>query len=193
MSKMIDTDKLAKLAKNLDDRAAAKVKLEEDRAVAAENALQESISTKQDATDNTLNTEDKTIVGAINELDSEVFDIAANVISLDTYKADKSYVDEQINGINNVEVVSVPIVDSVLSLTLDKYQKTNMISGTTIKFPTVTKFTEIHLYFDAEIDIELNFPECKWRVEPNIEAGKSYEVVCTYNTINWLVNVMVYS
>ena len=105
----------------------------------------------------------------------------------------KSYVDEQINSINNVEVVSVPIVDGVLSLTLDKYQKTNMVSGTTIKFPTVTKFTEIHLYFDAEIDMELKFPDCKWRVEPNIESGKSYEVVCTYNTMNWLVNVIVYS
>lgn len=91
------------------------------------------------------------------------------------------------------EVVSVPIVDGVLSLTADKYQKTTMVSGTTIEFPSVTKFTEIHLYFDAEIDMELNFPDCKWRVEPNIEAGKSYEVVCTYNTINWLVNVMVYS
>ena len=195
--------------------------------------------------DDTLNTEDKTIVGAINELDSEVFDIAANVISLDNYKLDKT--DERLTtenkdivaAINEIkeatksidaltlngyslwvgttselnaianrdpntlyfeiddgtgeEVVSVPIVDGVLSLTADKYQKTTMVSGTTIEFPTVDKFTEIHLYFDAEIDMALNFPDCKWRVEPNIEAGKSYEVVCTYNTINWLVNVIVYS
>ena len=68
-----------------------------------------------------------------------------------------------------------------------------MVDGTSIVFPEVTKFTEIHLYFDAETNLSLNFPDCKWRVEPNIEAGKSYEVICTYNTINWLVNIMVYS
>ena len=51
--------------------------------------------------DEGLNTEDKTIVGAINELESEVFDIAANVISMDVYKADKTYVDEQLSNVTN--------------------------------------------------------------------------------------------
>ena len=91
------------------------------------------------------------------------------------------------------EVVQVDIVDNILQLTADKYQKTNMVDGTEIIFPSVNKFTEIHLYFDAETNLSLNFPDCKWRVEPNIEAGKSYEIICTYNTINWLVNIMVYS
>ena len=48
MSKMMDTDKIGKLAKKLDDRAAAKVQLEEDRAVAAENALDTKINEKAD-------------------------------------------------------------------------------------------------------------------------------------------------
>ena len=91
------------------------------------------------------------------------------------------------------EVVQVDVVDGVLNLTDDKYQKTNMINGTELVFPNVNKFTEIHLYFDADENMDLTFPDCKWRVEPNIEAGKSYEVICTYNTINWLVNIMVYS
>ena len=91
------------------------------------------------------------------------------------------------------EVVQVDVVDGVLNLTDDKYQKTNMVDGTEILFPSVNKFTEIHLYFDAENVMNLTFPDCKWRAEPNIEAGKSYEVICTYNTINWLVNIMVYS
>jgi hypothetical protein len=73
------------------------------------------------------------------------------------------------------------------------YQKTNMVTGTQIVFPEVNSFTEIHLYFDAETDMDLNFPDCRWRVDPNIEAGKSYEIVATYNTIQWLVNVIVYS
>ena len=92
------------------------------------------------------------------------------------------------------EVVQVDIVDNILQLTADKYQKTNMVDGTEILFPSVNKFTEIHLYFAADSDMNINLPDnCKWRVEPNIEEGNSYEIIATYNTIEWLVNVIVYS
>ena len=43
------------------------------------------------------------------------------------------------------EVVQVDIVNNILQLTADKYQKTNMVDGTEILFPSVNKFTEIHL------------------------------------------------
>ena len=92
------------------------------------------------------------------------------------------------------EVVQVDIVDGILQLTDDKYQKTNMVDGTEIVFPSVNKFTELHLYFSAGSDMNINLPDdCKWRVEPNIEEGNSYEIIATYNTIEWLVNVIVYS
>lgn len=92
------------------------------------------------------------------------------------------------------EVIQVDIVDGYLNLTTDKYQKTNMITGTELVFPEVTKFTEIHLYFDAENDMDLILPSnCKSRVSPNIESGNSYEIIATYNTIRWLVNIIVYS
>ena len=94
---------------------------------------------------------------------------------------------------DSIEVVQVNPVNGVLTLTTNKYQKTTITNGTEIVFPEVNKFTEIHLYFDAETDMDLNFPDCRWRVDPNIEAGKSYEIVATYNTIQWLVNVIVYS
>ena len=45
---VIDKERLARLARALDDRAAAKVQLEEDRAVAAENALDTKINEKAD-------------------------------------------------------------------------------------------------------------------------------------------------
>ena len=94
----------------------------------------------------------------------------------------------------DVEVVQVDIVNGYLNLTTDKYQKTNMITETELVFPEVTKFTEIHLYFDAENDVDLILPSnCKSRVSPNIESGNSYEIIATYNTINWLVNILVYS
>jgi hypothetical protein len=91
------------------------------------------------------------------------------------------------------EVVQVDVVDGMLQLTADKYQKTNMVDGTEILFPSVNKFTEIHLYFTSDINMDLTFPDCRWRVEPNIEEGHSYEIVATYNTIEWLVNVITYS
>ena len=157
--------------------------------------------------DNTLNTEDKTIVGAINEIKEAIKSIDA--LTLNGYKIWVGTTSElnQIverdpntlyfeidDGTGEGEVVEDTIANGVLNLTADKYQKViNMVDGTSIVFPEVTKFTEIHLYFDANENMNLNFPDCKWRVEPNIEAGKSYEVICTYNTINWLVNMMVYS
>jgi hypothetical protein len=92
------------------------------------------------------------------------------------------------------EVVQVDIVNGILQLTADKYQKTNMVDGTEILFPSVNKFTEIHLYFAADSNMNISLPDnCKWRVEPNIEEGNSYEIIATYNTIEWLVNVIVYS
>lgn len=92
------------------------------------------------------------------------------------------------------EVVPINISDGKLNLINHKYQKClNMVDGTELVFPEVNGFTEIHLYFSASSDLSLSFPECKWRVEPNIEAGRSYEIIATYNTMEWLVNVIVYS
>lgn len=92
------------------------------------------------------------------------------------------------------EAVQVDIVNGVLQLTDDRYQKTNMVDGAEIVFPTVNRFTEIHLYFTVGSNMNINLPDnCKWRVKPNIEEGNSYEIVATYNTIEWLVNVIVYS
>lgn len=93
-------------------------------------------------------------------------------------------------------VATVSVSGGKLTLTKDKRQKcTSMISGTEIVFPTVsnTEFLEIHLYFNAESDMSLILPDCKWRVDPNLEAGKSYELVATWNTMNWLANLIVYS
>ena len=92
------------------------------------------------------------------------------------------------------DVVQVDVIEGVLQLTTDKYQKTNMLDGTKIVFPTVSKFTEIHLYFTASSNMNINLPDnCKWRVEPNIKEGNYYEIVAVYNTMFWLVNVISYT
>lgn len=47
--------------------------------------------------DEGLNTEDKTIVGAINELETDIFNAVSKIIEFDVYKADKEYVEQLIN------------------------------------------------------------------------------------------------
>lgn len=94
----------------------------------------------------------------------------------------------------NPEVHEINVSGGVLTLTNKKYQKcNNIVDGTEIVFPSVSKFTEIHLYFDADSNMNLAFPDCKWRVELNIEEGGTYEVIATYNTVHWLVTIITYS
>ncbi len=168
-----------------------------------------------------------TVVNAINEIhsevdiiDSDLFNTITKVIELDTYKAEKEDVDNINSEVEKLqskvfdlitkvieldlykedkddEVIQNDVVNGVLRLTSNKYQKFNVNNLNTnieIVLPEVNKFTEIHLYFNAENEMNLVFPDdCKWRVDPNIEAGKSYEIVMVYNTMNWLANVIVYS
>ena len=199
---------------------------------------QEVLDAKQDKEDQNLLTENKTIVGAINELqilseelDTDIFNATAKTIELEIYKADKEYVDNKLSTMDAItlngysiwvgtaeeleqiverdpntlyfeisdestgeDVVQVDVVNGVLQLTADKYQKTNMVDGTEIIFPSVNLFTEIHLYFAADSNMNISLPDnCKWRVEPNIEEGNYYEIVAVYNTMFWLVNVISYS
>lgn len=166
----------------------------------------------------------------VNEvINGYVAELQSDIQTLESDKADQSYVDEKLEVVDALtlngysiwvgttaeleaietrdpntlyfeldddtgeEVIQVNVVDGILQLTADKYQKTNMVDGTEILFPSVNKFTEIHLYFTGDTNMNLTFPDCKWRVEPNIEEGNSYEIIATYNTIEWLVNVITYS
>ena len=137
-----------------------------------------------------------TNVEAVNNVTAK--NIEAENISIngnDVMNIINDTVNNTITEVNNAieEVVQVDVIDGVLTLALNKYQKTNMVDGTQIIFPTLDKFIEIHLYFSADSNMNIEFPDCKWRVEPNIEEGNSYEIIAVYNTIEWLVNVVVYS
>ena len=61
-------------------------------------------------------------------------------------------------------LVTTDIVDSVLALTTDKYQTTTIADGVEITLPTVTDFTEIHLFFSTDADLTLVLPSCKWQM-----------------------------
>lgn len=155
--------------------------------------------------------------GQINELEVEIMSAVSealktvDAISLNGYslwvgtteeleqieRDEKTLYFEIGESSNKETVVLNNPVSNVLNLTTDKYQKaTNMQTDTTIVFPEVEpdKLMEIHLFFEAGGDITLIFPDnCKWRVDANIEEGKAYEIVMTYNTISWLADIIVYS
>lgn len=88
-------------------------------------------------------------------------------------------------------LITTNIVGTSLKLTTDKYQTTKMVNGTEIVLPSVTSFTEIHLFFSAATDMTVILPNCKWQSQPTINANKSYELIFTYTT-EWLGGCVVY-
>lgn len=108
----------------------------------------------------------------------------------------KTEIDNKISNIENNKdsIKTVEIVDGVLTLTTDKYQKCDMVDSTTIVLPSVTEFTEICLIFSTSSNLTLTFPNVKWQQTPSIEANKVYECHFTYidNVIGWLGGIVVY-
>ena len=116
----------------------------------------------------------------------------SNVVSLLQKKV--SILDDKVTGILiNAQSVEdeTSIVGNKLNLTTDKYQVTNMVNNTQIVLPTVDKFTEIHLFFDATSDMTLVYPSVKWQTQPTIKANASYEFIFTYVNDAWLGGYIV--
>lgn len=94
---------------------------------------------------------------------------------------------------NKNNIVEIKIEDNNLLLSKDKLQLCReMINNVNIVFPIVDSYTEIHLHFDAEEDIQINFPECKYKNKPDIHGGNSYEIIAIFNTLHWLVEIVEY-
>ena len=79
-----------------------------------------------------------------------------------------------------------------LALTSDKYQYTTLSNSNTITLPSVSKFTQIHLFFEAKTELTLTFPSVKWQKTPDIQALKTYEFIFTYVNGTWLGGWVVY-
>ena len=92
------------------------------------------------------------------------------------------------------QLVTVTISDSRLTLTTDKRQVVTMANNTTIALPSVSSFTEIHLYFSVNDNYTITYPTIKWQRTPNIASGKSYEFIFTYvnSSIGWLGGFIEY-
>ena len=92
-------------------------------------------------------------------------------------------------------VVTTNISNNTLTLTTDKYQTTTMVNGTTINLPSVTNYTEIHLFFTTGSTAPtITMPSGKYQKTPSINTNTTYEFIFTYInvTIGWLIGYIEY-
>ena len=227
MSKLVSSDGLNKLAKQLDKRNKNLIESEKDRAERIETELNSTIEkveamfdgkalkyvtqAEYDALSDAEKQSDTVVYFIIDAPETHDHDnlyytedeIDTKLSEMTTYVDDKEtslqasidQVSAKVNNADNLKTISVS--STILTLTTDKRQYCAYLpSGTTIAFPSVTAFTEVHLYFATSGSISLNFPDStKWRLDPNINTGSSYELVATYvnSTIGWMVNIMAFS
>ena len=91
-------------------------------------------------------------------------------------------------------VVAKTVSSGTLTLTKDKYQSATLATGNTIALPSVTDFTEINLFVKDCNIANVNLPDnCKWRVDPNLNAGTSFIFTFIYTGQEWLAEVKIYS
>lgn len=212
MSKVVDNERLARLAASLDARMKDTVLAEEERSRLAEGELQESI----DAVEEKLGGREIIYLtqmeyDVLPEAEKNADDKAYFVIDAEEYEIwvgtteeleaiterDVNTIYFEIEDAETNAVVPLTVANGILELTADRYQKVTTISSDVeIVFPEVpvNKFIEISLFFTAGVDINLTYSlNCRVRKDGNIVAGSMYEVVCRYNTMTWLVDIKKYS
>lgn len=91
---------------------------------------------------------------------------------------------------NQMEIVNN--VSGIVNLGTNSYYKCNNIDDVEIRLPTVTGYKQIHLFFDTTADLTLILPNCKWQGTPSFKANKTYEIIFTYDSTQWLGGVVEY-
>lgn len=166
------------------------------------NSLEQQFNTFKTSITNTVNSNNTTLTSQLSTLNTQFNQfkttIESQVIGLDTRVTS---VERRVTTLENNggstggdqadTIVEKPIVNAVLNLGTEKYQKCVMEDLTKINLPTVTSFTEIHLFFNTTEALTLVLPSCKWQNQPSIEANKVYEFIFTY-TDKWLGGCIVY-
>lgn len=89
-------------------------------------------------------------------------------------------------------LVGNTVTNKTLTLTVDKYQYAVLSNGDSVVLPSVSSFTEIHLFFKASADLTLTFPSVRWQSIPSITSGHTYEIIFTYVVDEWLAGVICY-
>ena len=89
-------------------------------------------------------------------------------------------------------LAKTPVSGNKLTLTKDKYQLANITQNTTITLPTVSEFTQIHLFFTLNADLTISIPSIRWQKMPTFEKYVTYELIFTYLEDTWLGGYIAY-
>lgn len=129
---------------------------------------------------------------------------AAEKINTDTIiaeaeraKAAEQVLDTKIDTKADKDVLfSVSSNVNILQLTNKRIQHTTITGNTSVIFPTVGEYAEIHLIFDAVTDNTITFPaNVVWKEIPaEMVEGEIYEFIFTYlNNVNkWIAGYIKY-
>ena len=93
-------------------------------------------------------------------------------------------------------IVTNTISNGSLILSTDKYQYVEMEDTTSIILPSVSDYTEIHLFFVTTANITLDLPNITWQNNtiPETNANKKYEFIFSYinSSLGWLGGAIIY-
>ena len=100
---------------------------------------------------------------------------------------------EHANGIVDEEVFVVEIKDANYTLTTQPRQYAIISGLSELVMPEVNDFTEIHLYFNVTDDAYVILPEGMYKNNIEPQHTNSYELVCVYNTKEWIFEIIEYT
>lgn len=104
----------------------------------------------------------------------------------------QSDIETYVNNKMTPNLVKNAVANKTLTLTVDKYQYAVLSNGDSVVLPSVSSFTEIHLFFKASTDLTLTFPSVRWQSIPSITSNHTYEIIFTYVVDEWLAGAICY-
>ena len=109
-------------------------------------------------------------------------------------KLEKALDEKSSTSHNHTNLVTKTVSNSTLTLGTELYQYAAISSTTTIILPSVSAFTEIHLFFNWPANVSVTMPSgVKWQQGVMYGPGHVHEFVFTYvNNIGWLGGCVVY-
>ena len=110
--------------------------------------------------------------------------------------ATESFVSESIANAQlggDGEVLVVEIKDANYTLTTQPRQYAIISGLSELVMPEVNDFTEIHLYFNVTDGAYVIFPEGMYKNNIEPQHTNSYELVCVYNTKEWIFEIIEYT
>ena len=100
-----------------------------------------------------------------------------------------------INTSRNDTLSTTNVSNNTLSLSNKRYQYTTISSNTTISLPSVSTFTEIHLFFDWPSGVSITMPSnVTWQGGVVYGPGYKHEFIFTYvnSAMGWLGGCILY-